>query len=86
MSGAADYGIQAVGRPATVTVAGTVNGGAGGAIQFDQTGAFANRLELVTGAAKSVTDPRSELGFHARQVLRDARWHLHATRPPRLGA
>jgi hypothetical protein len=63
VSGAADYGIQAVGRPATVSVAGTVNGGAGGAIQFDQTGAFANRLELVTGAAKSVTDPRSELGF-----------------------
>jgi hypothetical protein len=63
VSGAADYGIQAVGRPATVTVAGTVNGGASGAIQFDQTGAFANRLELVTGAAKSVTDPRSELGF-----------------------
>ena len=31
-------------------VAGTVNGGAGGAINFGQTGAFANRLALVTGA------------------------------------
>ena len=39
-----------LGRPATVTVAGTVNGGAGGAIKFDQATAFANRLELVTGA------------------------------------
>jgi uncharacterized protein with beta-barrel porin domain len=50
VSGTSGFGIQALGRPATVTVAGTVNGGAGGAIQFDQTGAFANRLELVTGA------------------------------------
>ena len=50
VSGTSGFGIQALGRPATVTVAGTVNGGAGGAIKFDQTGAFANRLELVTGA------------------------------------
>ena len=50
VSGGSGFGIQARGRPATVTVAGTLNGGAGGAIQFDQAGAFANRLELVTGA------------------------------------
>ena len=50
VSGGSGFGIQALGRPATVTVAGTVNGGAGGAIRFDQAGAFANRLELVTGA------------------------------------
>ncbi|MBR1230631.1 autotransporter domain-containing protein [Bradyrhizobium sp. AUGA SZCCT0182] len=50
VSGTSGYGIQALGRPATVTVAGTVNGGAGGAIRFDQASAFANRLELVTGA------------------------------------
>ena len=42
-------GIATVGGPATVTVAGTVNGGAN-AIVFDQGTAFANRLELVTGA------------------------------------
>ena len=40
----------AVGAPATITVAGTVSGGTAGAILFDQTSAFANRLELVTGA------------------------------------
>ncbi|MBR1209057.1 autotransporter domain-containing protein [Bradyrhizobium sp. JYMT SZCCT0180] len=50
VSGTSGFGIQALGRPATVTVAGTVNGGASGAINFDQAGAFANRLELVTGA------------------------------------
>jgi uncharacterized protein with beta-barrel porin domain len=50
VSGTSGFGIQALGRPATVTVAGTVNGGARGAIRFDQTGAFANRLDLVTGA------------------------------------
>ncbi|SDM91978.1 autotransporter outer membrane beta-barrel domain-containing protein [Afipia sp. GAS231] len=50
VSGGSGFGIQALGRPATVTVAGTVNGGASGAINFDQAGAFANRLELVTGA------------------------------------
>ncbi|SDN04826.1 autotransporter domain-containing protein [Afipia sp. GAS231] len=44
------FAIETNGATATVTVAGTVNGGAGGAIKFDQTGAFANRLELVTGA------------------------------------
>jgi uncharacterized protein with beta-barrel porin domain len=42
--------IETKGAAATVTVAGTVNGGAGGAVKFDQTGAFANRLDLVTGA------------------------------------
>ena len=44
-------GISAV-TAATVTVAGTgtVNGGAGGAILFNQAGAFADRLELVSGA------------------------------------
>src|SRR5205085_5905943 len=50
VSGTGGFGIQALGRPATVTVAGTVNGGASGAINFDQAGGFANRLELVTGA------------------------------------
>jgi uncharacterized protein with beta-barrel porin domain len=43
-------GIETHGAAATVTVAGMLNGGAGGAIKFDQTTAFANRLELVTGA------------------------------------
>jgi uncharacterized protein with beta-barrel porin domain len=50
VSGTSGFGIRAQGSPANVTVAGTVNGGAGGAIQFDQAGAFANRLDLVTGA------------------------------------
>ena len=50
VSGTGGFGIQALGSPATVTVAGTVNGGAGGAITFDQATGFANRLELVTGA------------------------------------
>jgi uncharacterized protein with beta-barrel porin domain len=50
VSGTSGFGIQAYGRPATVTVAGTVNGGASGAINFDQVHGFANRLELVTGA------------------------------------
>jgi uncharacterized protein with beta-barrel porin domain len=50
VSGGSGFGIQALGHPATVTVAGTVNGGASGAINFDQFAAFANRLELVTGA------------------------------------
>jgi uncharacterized protein with beta-barrel porin domain len=50
VSGGSGFGIQAIRRPATVTVAGTVNGGASGAINFDQLIAFANRLELVTGA------------------------------------
>jgi uncharacterized protein with beta-barrel porin domain len=50
VSGTGGFGIQAYGRPATVTVAGTVNGGASGAINFDQVHGFANRLELVTGA------------------------------------
>ena len=47
---ATSFAIQTKGGAATVTVAGTVNGGAGGAIRFDQTTGFANRLELVTGA------------------------------------
>jgi len=50
VSGSSGFGIQAFGSPATVAVAGTVNGGAGGAIRFDQAGGFANRLDLVTGA------------------------------------
>ena len=48
--GTSGFGIRTLGHAATVTVAGTVNGGTSGAIRFDQTGAFANRLELVTGA------------------------------------
>ena len=35
-----------MGDPGNVTVAGTLNGGAGGAIRFDQSAALANRLEL----------------------------------------
>jgi uncharacterized protein with beta-barrel porin domain len=42
--------VTEIGGAATVTVAGTLNGGAAGAVNFDQTGGFANRLELVTGA------------------------------------
>ena len=53
VSGGSGFGIQALGGPATVTVAGTVNGGAGGAINFNQSTAFANRLDLVTGAVVS---------------------------------
>jgi uncharacterized protein with beta-barrel porin domain len=49
-TGPTNFAIDTRGAPATVTVAGTVNGGAGGAIRFDQATAFANRLELVTGA------------------------------------
>jgi uncharacterized protein with beta-barrel porin domain len=44
------FAVEARSAVATVTVAGTLNGGAGGAVKFDQAGAFANRLELVTGA------------------------------------
>jgi hypothetical protein len=44
------FAVETKGAAATITVAGTLNGGAGGAINFDQAGAFANRLELVTGA------------------------------------
>ena len=50
VSGTVGFGILTSGRPATVTVAWTVTGGAGGAIRFDQVTGFANRLELVTGA------------------------------------
>ena len=42
--------IETRGGAATVTVAGTLNGGTGGAVKFGQTGTFANRLDLVTGA------------------------------------
>ena len=42
--------IETRGAAATVTVAGTLNGGTGGAVKFGQTGTFANRLDLVTGA------------------------------------
>ena len=41
-----DFAIKIVGDPGNVTVAGTLNGGAGGAIRFDQSAALANRLEL----------------------------------------
>ena len=44
--GADDFAIKIVGDPGNVTVAGTLNGGAGGAIRFDQSAALANRLEL----------------------------------------
>ena len=43
---AGDFAIEIVGDPGNVTVAGTLNGGAGGAIRFDQSSALGNRLEL----------------------------------------
>jgi len=46
VTGTGGTAIAAAGGPATVTVAGTVNGG----ISFDQTTGFANRLDLVTSA------------------------------------
>ena len=45
-AGAGDFAIDIVGDPGNVTVAGTLNGGTGGAIRFDQSAALANRLEL----------------------------------------
>jgi uncharacterized protein with beta-barrel porin domain len=45
-----NIGIYARRSAATVTVSGTVTGSGGTAIEFDQSTAFANRLELVTGA------------------------------------
>ena len=45
--GAFDFGIETTGAAANVTVAGTINGGAGGAIAFSQCGCGTNdRLEL----------------------------------------
>jgi outer membrane autotransporter protein len=50
-TGAGDFAIDIVGGPASVVVAGTVNGGAGGAISFDQCGCGTDdRLELQPGA------------------------------------
>ncbi len=41
-----DFAVDTGGGATTLTVAGTLNGGAGGAVQFDENTAFANRLEL----------------------------------------
>ena len=49
-AGADDFAIDIEGDPGDVTVAGTLNGGAGGAIQFDQGAALNDRLELQPGA------------------------------------
>jgi len=46
-AGADDFAIDIVGGLATVMLAGTLNGGAGGALQFDN---FTNELALETGA------------------------------------
>jgi autotransporter-associated beta strand protein len=45
-AGAGDFAIDILGDAGNVTVAGTLNGGGGGAIRFDQSAALANRLEL----------------------------------------
>jgi fibronectin-binding autotransporter adhesin len=50
-TGASDAAISTVGGPATVTVAGTLSGGTGGALRFDQSSARADRLELRPGAS-----------------------------------
>ncbi len=42
------FAIDSHGGPTSLTVAGTLNGGSGGAVQFDQDAAFDNRLELHT--------------------------------------
>ncbi|MEN0000670.1 MAG: autotransporter domain-containing protein, partial [Pseudomonadota bacterium] len=43
-----DFAIETIGGPSNVTVAGTLNGGAGGAVQFDGTYALDDRFELHT--------------------------------------
>jgi outer membrane autotransporter protein len=48
--GADDFAIDIAGDPGHVTVAGTLNGGVGGAIQFEQGAALNDRLELQPGA------------------------------------
>ena len=45
-AGADDFAIDIVGDPGNVTIAGTLNGAAGGAIQFDEVAALTDRLEL----------------------------------------
>ncbi|MEM7192746.1 MAG: autotransporter domain-containing protein, partial [Pseudomonadota bacterium] len=47
--GGGDMGIETMGGPTTLIVAGTVNGGDAGAIQFDQVAALDDRLELRPG-------------------------------------
>ena len=44
------FAIQTEGGATDLTVAGTLNGGAGGAVQFDQVATLDDRLALVTGA------------------------------------
>lgn len=48
--GADDFAIQVVGDRGDVTVAGTLNGGAGGAVAFDQLTSLDDRFELQPGA------------------------------------
>jgi outer membrane autotransporter protein len=45
-AGADDFAIQIAGGPGDVTLSGTLNGGAGGAVQFDQVAALNDRLTL----------------------------------------
>ncbi|ODR93903.1 hypothetical protein AUC70_09825 [Methyloceanibacter stevinii] len=44
------YAVQTAGGPTTLTVHGALDGGNGGAVQFDQGSAFANKLKLRPGA------------------------------------
>lgn len=48
--GANDFAIQTHSGPTDLTVAGTLNGGVGGAVSFDQFNALDDRLELRAGA------------------------------------
>ena len=49
-TGSSSFAIQTSGGPSSATIAGTLNGGAAGAIQFDQSAALNDRLELQPGA------------------------------------
>ncbi|ODR94928.1 hypothetical protein AUC70_03865 [Methyloceanibacter stevinii] len=44
-----DFAVETAGGATTLTVSGILKGGAGGAVQFDQTNAFNDRLELRPG-------------------------------------
>jgi uncharacterized protein with beta-barrel porin domain len=48
---AVDFAINTLGGPTNLVVAGTLNGGAGGAVRFDPVAALNDRLELQPGAA-----------------------------------
>jgi outer membrane autotransporter protein len=50
VSSTSAFALDIAGGPGTVMLAGTLNGGAGGALRFDQFAALDDRLELETGA------------------------------------